>query len=230
MSIRRLVGTAAAMGAIAVVLGALSPSFPAMTDAVTHAQRTVDTQGADVLISSAAGLLAWAVWAWGVLGLALTAAAAVPGAVGGAARLALHVVLPAGARRSAALLLGLGLGLTAPVAGVALPALAPTASAAAIQDVPDWPSADLPATPVPDWPGATRAAPQAPAPGDRVVVRGDCLWHNAADSLLGQLGRLPNDREVAAAVDAWWQANADVIGPDPDLLLPGQVLRAPGPP
>ena len=231
MSIRRLVVTAAAMGAIAVVLGVLTPSFLAMTDAVTQAQWTVDTQGADVLISSAAGLLAWAVWAWGVLGLALTAAAAVPGAVGGVARVVLHVVLPAGARHSAAVLLGLGLGLSAPVAGVALPALAPTASAAAIQDVPDWPTADLPATPVPDWPGAGPSAEAAaPAPGDRVVVRGDCLWHIAADSLLGQLSRLPSDGEVAAAAEAWWQANADVIGPDPDLLLPGQVLRAPGPP
>jgi hypothetical protein len=28
-------------------------------------------------------------------------------------------------------------------------------------------------------------------------------------------------------VDAWWSANADVIGPDPDLLLPGQVLQPP---
>jgi len=231
MSIRRLVVTVAAMGAVAVVLGALTPSFPAMTAAVTGAQRTVDTQGADVLISSTAGLLAWAVWAWGVLGLALTVAAAVPGAVGGAARVVLHVVLPAGARRSAAVLLGLGLGLTAPVAGVAVPALTPAASAAAIQDVPDWPTAEHRATPVPDWPSAAPSADaSAPAPGDRVVVRGDCLWHIAADSLLAQLGRLPSDREVATAVDAWWHANADVIGPDPDLLLPGQVLRAPGPP
>jgi hypothetical protein len=28
-------------------------------------------------------------------------------------------------------------------------------------------------------------------------------------------------------VHAWWVANAGVIGPDPDLLLPGQVLRPP---
>jgi nucleoid-associated protein YgaU len=232
MSIRRLVVTAAAMGGVAVVLGALTPAFPAMTAAVAGAQRTVDTQGADVLIASAAGLLAWAVWVWGALGLVLTAAAAVPGAVGGGARVLLHVALPAGARRSAALLLGLGLGISAPIAGVALSALAPTASAAvAVQDVPDWPASDLPATPVPDWPGATPAG-HSPSdePGERVVVRGDCLWHIAADSLLGQLGRLPSDGEVAAAVDAWWHTNADVIGPDPDLLLPGQVLRAPGPP
>jgi nucleoid-associated protein YgaU len=239
MSIRRLVVTAAAMGGIAVLLGALTPGFSAMTEALAGAQGTVDTQGVDVLIASAAGLLAWAVWVWGALGLVLTAASAVPGAVGGIARGLLHVALPAGVRRSAALLLGIGLGLSAPVAGAVLPALAPSASAAAtVQDVPDWPSTDLPSTPVPDWPGAEptadipsgAASSDASAPGDRVVVRGDCLWHIAADSLLGQLGRLPSDGEVAAAVDAWWHVNADVIGPDPDLLLPGQVLRAPAAP
>jgi nucleoid-associated protein YgaU len=236
MSIRRLIATAAAMGGIAVVLGVLTPAFPAMVEAVAGAQRTVDTQGTDMLVASAAGLLAWAVWVWGALGLVLTAASAVPGATGGAARALLHVALPAGARRSAALLLGIGLGISAPLAGAALPALAPSASAAtAVQDVPDWPASAQTGTPVPDWPAPapapTAAAPSAAAPaGDRVVVRGDCLWHIAADSLLGLLGRPPDDAEVATAVDAWWHANADVIGPDPDLLLPGQVLRAPGPP
>jgi nucleoid-associated protein YgaU len=228
MSIRRLVATAAVMGGIAVALGALTPAFPAMAHAVAGAQRTVDTQGADALVMSAVGLLAWAVWAWGALGLVLTAASAVPGAVGGAAEALLHVALPAGARRSAALLLGIGLGVTAPLAGAVLPVLAPAASAATtVQDVPDWPASTQSPSPVPDWPGP---APSAPTPGDRVVVRGDCLWHIAAGSLLAQLGRLPDDAEVATAVDAWWHANADVIGPDPDLLLPGQVLRAPGPP
>src|SRR3954468_1770221 len=80
MSIRRLVVTAAAMASIAGVLAALTPALPVMTGAVTTAQRTVDTEGADALIASAAGLLAWSVWAWGALGLALTAAAALPGA------------------------------------------------------------------------------------------------------------------------------------------------------
>lgn len=230
MSIRRLVATAAAMAAVAAVLAALTPSFPAMADAVAGAQRTVDTRGADVLIAAAAGLLAWAVWLWGALGLVLTAACAVPGAVGGTARALLHVALPAGARRSAALLLGVGLGITAPLAAVALPAATPAAAAAGVRDVPDWPAS---ATPVPDWPetAPTSGVPAAQSsPRERVVARDDCLWTIAADSLLGQLGRLPEAAEVATAVDAWWHANTDVIGPDPDLLRPGQVLRAPGPP
>jgi hypothetical protein len=238
MSIRRLVVTVATMAAIAAALAALTPPFAELTGSLTAAQRTVDTQGADVLIASTAGLLAWAVWAWGVLGLALTAASALPGVAGGAARLALQVALPAGARRGAALLLGLGLGVAGPLLASAVPQFAPTASAAAAAErVPDWPAPGPAATPVPDWP--TGAAPTAEAPAapttapaadSRVVVRGDCLWHIAADSLLGQLGRLPSDGEVAAAVQAWWSANADVIGPDPDLLVPGQVLRPLGPP
>src|SRR3954452_1362461 len=141
MSIRRLLATVAVMAGIAAVLGVLTPEPATMARAVAAAQRTVDTQGPDALVSAAAGLLAWAVWAWGALGLALTAAAALPGVVGGAARLTLRVALPAGARRSAALLLGIGLGITAPLAAGALPALAPTASAAApsVHDLPDWP-------------------------------------------------------------------------------------------
>jgi nucleoid-associated protein YgaU len=244
MSIRRLVVTVATMAAIAAALAALTPPFAELTGSLTAAQRTVDTQGADVLIASTAGLLAWAVWAWGALGLALTAASALPGVAGGAARRALQVALPAGARRSAALLLGLGLGVAGPLLASAVPQLAPIASAAAAaaaESVPDWPAPSPAAAPVPDWPteaaptGEAPAAPStaptaAPAADSRVVVRGDCLWHIAADSLLGQLGRLPSDGEVAAAVQAWWSANADVIGPDPDLLVPGQVLRPPGPP
>jgi hypothetical protein len=229
MSIPRLLATATVMGAIAVVLATLTAPVPAMTSSLAAAQRTADTQGPDVLIVSAAGLLAWAVWAWGVLGLALTAASALPGLAGSAARLLVHVALPGGARRAAALLLGLGLGVAAPLAGALVPGLAPPASAAtsADQTVPDWPLPPPPArsAPVPDWP----TGPESSAP-ERVVVRGDCLWHIAADALLGDLGRLPTDGEVATAVPAWWSANVDVIGPDPDLLVPGQVLRPPGPP
>jgi hypothetical protein len=234
MSIRRLLATATVMAAIAVVLAALTPPLVAMADALSEPQRTVDSLGSDALISAAAGLAAWLVWTWGALGLTLTAASALPGLAGGTARLAVQVVLPPGARRSATLLLGLGLGVAASGMGAAWPALAPAASAAApaAVDVPDWP-VPAAADPVPDWPTGTEAtsgAPGAPAAGERMVVRGDCLWHIAADSLLGQLGRLPTDGEIATAVHAWWSANADVIGPDPDLLLPGQMLRPPGPP
>jgi hypothetical protein len=215
------------MALIAGALSALAPDLSSIADTVASAQRTADTAGPDVLVTSAAGLLAWAVWAWGALGLALTAASALPGLLGGSARLALHVVLPAGARRTAALALGLGLGVAGPLLGTAA-LLVPTPASAG--DAPpsstgsplDWPMAPS-AQPIPDW------AVQPPA-GAHVVVRGECLWHIASDRLLALHGRGPTHGEVAASTQAWWQANADVIGPDPDRLLPGQLLSPPDPP
>ena len=53
--------------------------------------------------------------------------------------------------------------------------------------------------------------------------RGDTLWSIAAR----RLGEGATDAEVAAAWPRWYAANRDVVGPDPDLLLPGQVLHAP---
>ena len=226
MSIRRLGVTAAVMALVAAALAWLTPDFSAIGGALATAQRTADTAGPDALVISAAGLLAWAVWAWGALGLLLTAASALPGILGGAARVAVHVVLPAGARRSAALALGLGLGVAGPLLGTAA-LITPTPAAAAdawtpATGVPDWP-APAPQGPAPDWPTAAASV------GSHVVVRGDCLWHIASDRLLAQQGRTPTDGEVAAATQAWWRANASVIGPDPDVLLPGQVLAPPDP-
>lgn len=229
MSIRRLLGTALAMALGAAALAALTPGVPAMAADLAAAQRTVDTAGPDALVVSAAGLLAWAVWAWGALGLALTAASALPGLGGVVARGLLGVVLPAGARRSAALVLGLGLGVAGPALGTTSVLLAAPASAAvpvpSVGDVPDWPApAAFPSAGVPDWPTDERPA------GAHVVVRGNCLWHIAAARLTERQASPPSDAQVAAEAHAWWTANTDVIGPDPDLLLPGQVLRPPAAP
>ena len=257
MSIRRLLVTAAAMAAAAVALTALTPAFPAMAEAMTDPQGTVDRAGADTLVLAGAGLLAWLCWAWGALGLALTAASALPGLLGSTARAALYVVLPAGARRSAALVLGLGLGVAGPVLGPLSPSL-PTAAAAVGDGTPgpaDWSNTERSARPggtvldrptgaVPDWPAPvlSRATddvvpdwPGAPAPdtapahpvGAHVVVRGDCLWSIAEARLLDAGGRTPSASEVAVAVHDWWSTNRAVIGPDPDRLLPGQVLHPP---
>jgi hypothetical protein len=61
------------------------------------------------------------------------------------------------------------------------------------------------------------------SPVEVVVHRGDSLWSVAAR----HLGPAATDREVAAEWPRWYAANRAVIGPDPDLVLPGQVLRAP---
>ena len=236
MSIRRLVLSAAGMAAIAALLSVLTPALPAMTGALAHAQRTVDTDGADGLVLAAAGVAAWAIWLWGAVGLGLTALAAAPGLLGAASSVLVRLVLPAAARRSAAGLLGLSLGV-APLLGTTLlptaasaagPAATATATASAA--VPDWPAAAT--TPaVPDWPTAGPTAGGSPSrPSAHVVLRGDCLWDIAAERLRQGRPSAPTDGEVARAVHAWWSANVPVIGPDPDLLQPGQVLSPPAGP
>ena len=60
-----------------------------------------------------------------------------------------------------------------------------------------------------------------------VAVRaGESLWTLAA----GELGPGATDVDIAARWPLWYQANRDVIGADPNVLLPGQLLSPPPPP
>ncbi|ONI75501.1 hypothetical protein BWI15_06525 [Kribbella sp. ALI-6-A] len=59
--------------------------------------------------------------------------------------------------------------------------------------------------------------------GRHVVLRGESLWSIAA----AELGPGASESAIAARWPQWYAANRAVIGPDPDLLLPGQVLQAP---
>lgn len=68
-----------------------------------------------------------------------------------------------------------------------------------------------------------RPAPTAAL--QRYVVRtGDSLWSIAESH--PEPGTSPSVHERWQAI---WQANRDVVGDDPDLILPGQALRLPGP-
>jgi nucleoid-associated protein YgaU len=69
----------------------------------------------------------------------------------------------------------------------------------------------------------TTAPPGHSHAAEVVVHRGDTLW----DIVAGQLGTEASDAEVAEAWPRWYAANRDIIGENPDLILPGQVLRAP---
>ncbi|WP_175009146.1 LysM peptidoglycan-binding domain-containing protein [Cellulosimicrobium sp. TH-20] len=69
----------------------------------------------------------------------------------------------------------------------------------------------------------TRGAPGPQAAPEVVVVRGDSLWSIAARHLPAG----STDRQVAEAVERWYATNAHVVGADPDLVRPGQVLVAP---
>lgn len=223
MSLARLTGAAVAMAAVGATLPMLAPDPVGAARSLAAVQRLADTAGGDAVVLRVAGLLVWLVWAWGAVGLGLTAVGALPGVAGAVARGLLHVVLPAGARRAASLALGVGIGLNGTVvagtvlAGPALAAVPVTAPAAG--GAPEWPTAAPSAPGAPDWPAS-------PAQHDHVVARGDCLWRIAEAALPPGPAR-PTDAEVAGAVRAWWSANAAVIGPDPDRVVPGQVLHAP---
>lgn len=75
-------------------------------------------------------------------------------------------------------------------------------------------------------PGAPTAANAASPAATVTVTAGDTLWDLAA----AQLGYLATDHEIARYWPAWHELNRGVIGPDPNLLLPGQVLAVPPPP
>ena len=72
-------------------------------------------------------------------------------------------------------------------------------------------------------PDLVAATPRRPSGAEVVVLRGDSLWSIVAR----HLGPDATDAEVAAEWPRWHAANRSVIGEDPDVLLPGQVLHAP---
>jgi nucleoid-associated protein YgaU len=55
------------------------------------------------------------------------------------------------------------------------------------------------------------------------VRPGDSLWLIAAH----RLGPTATDADVAVTWPRWYAANRAVIGADPDLIRPGQLLSAP---
>lgn len=108
-----------------------------------------------------------------------------------------------------------------PVSGS--PTAAPEADAAATAAV--APHAGAPAPlPAAERDAALTVTRDVPHPaGEVVVLRGDTLWSIAARTLPADA----SDADVAAAVQRWHAANEAVIGGDPDLIRPGQVLVAP---
>ena len=59
------------------------------------------------------------------------------------------------------------------------------------------------------------------------VVAGDTLWGIARD-ILERSGDLSTGADIAVAWKMIYSTNTDVVGPDPNLILPGQVLTIPG--
>jgi hypothetical protein len=194
----------------------------------------------DDLLALAAACAAWAVLCWLTAGLLLSLAAQACRREGRLDRLA-RAITPLAVRRLAALLLGVGL-VGAP-AVLALPAQADRIVATATQQQADpaQPRVEPPALErwTPDRPAPTVVTPPQPAEplallvsrphrgrtvSDHVVVRrGDTLWDIAARAL----GPDASAADIAASWPRWHAANRPTIGPDPDLILPGQLLRPP---
>jgi hypothetical protein len=151
----------------------------------------------EALVRVCLGALAVAAgWAW------LQAMAGVVDAWRGAPR------LHRGVRRLALAACGMALATT----------LAGPANADSHGPRTDGPRDDpLSGLPLPD-----RAEGAAHAPHQSVVVRpGDTLWELAEHDLPAPA----TDRQVTARWHAVYRRNRGVIGPDPDLILPGQVLK-----
>ena len=153
-------------------------------------------------------LLGCACWA-ALLGLAVLVEAGTAGRV----RATAWVGCPPRLRHALLATLGLVLvtgGATTPALGAAQPAGARAGSEPTTTDLP------VPARPS----GVSAARQRAPS----LVVRpGDSLWRLAAD----RAGPQASGGEIAALVQRFHHRNRRVIGPDPDLLHPGQRLTVP---
>jgi len=164
-----------------------------------------------------------------------------PGLTGRLAGALTGRLVPAFLRRAVEATLGIAVA-TASVSAPAAPALAagtagprpsPTSTAAA-PPAARTPGPPLPSLDRPEGPPQPRARPpvtpgQILTPGRAVVDvavvvrRGDSLWRIAAR----HLGPQVTEAQVAAAWPRWYAANRAVVGPDPNLLLPGQRLIPP---
>lgn len=158
--------------------------------------------GALTLLAVGAGLAAWTCWC-----LTLVRAARRP------------VLGPTESRwlRAAGVVLG--------VSAVTLVGASPV-----LADRTDPPPAatrlDLDGLPLPDLPVSSpvRPRPDPRDPPGLVVAAGDSLWTIAAAHLPASASTAAVDR----AWRRWYAANRSVIGPDPDLIVPGQLLLPPG--
>jgi len=81
---------------------------------------------------------------------------------------------------------------------------------------------DLSGLTLPDRPVAM-SAPAASEPRSVRVQPGDTVWAIAADHLPAHA----TNSTIADATARWYASNRQVIGPDLDLILPGQLLRPP---
>ncbi len=245
--------------AIALVLLALLLPTPVQLVEVLTGQRRAATSVADTAMLLVSALGVWLLLLWLSVATLAAVLGRAPGAAGRLARRALRRITPSAARNvlltvvGAAVLTGVtACGTAEPVSraggriAVEGSAIRPQAGAFESIDI-DWPSTRQPAgvavaghtptTPATqpltparppvgiDWPTA-RAEPGAAVGTDGIVVhRGDSLWSIAARHLPGDA----DPAQVERLWHQWYLTNRAVIGDDPNLILPGQILLPPNP-
>jgi hypothetical protein len=211
---RRSAATLVLSGAVAAVLVLLRPHPVALAHRLVAPGAALRRADPDAVLAEASAGLLWLVAGWLAIGIAATLLARAPGCVGPLFGAASRRLLPAALRRVIAGSAGLGV-LLAPV-----PAAVATSATPTHQTV-------TTALPAPVWPGAPAPAHRpdpAPAAEHPVQVRpGDSLWLIAAR----RLAPAADDTDIAATWPRWYAANREVIGDDPDLILPGQLLSPP---
>lgn len=225
----------------------LRPHFVELARQLSEAHRWLAQAGPDALLAEFAAAALWLAAAWLGVGLAATLFGGLPGGLGRAGAAASRRLLPRALRQLVAGSVGVGVILAPVSAAAAAPAheTGQPASAAVTAVRQPGAGAQLPA---PVWPidvpsgrsGPTpRSEPNAPQPNAPVpapppghqpaeiqpvrVRAGDSLWLIAAR----RLGLSADPSEVAAAWPRWYRANRAVIGDDPDLIMPGQLLTPP---
>ncbi|HWF41887.1 MAG TPA: LysM peptidoglycan-binding domain-containing protein [Acidothermaceae bacterium] len=241
---------------IAALLGwaAGSPieTWRAMVSAV---DASTPSAGSDQLLGSSAALAAWIGVAWLGIAVVLEVASVLPGAVGRGCAAVAAKTSPMLVRRIVQVVIGISV-LAGPItAGSAFAAGPSTTTSTSTQvDRPDSltpaltkpspasPMVDRPATPfVASPPPAAKRTPtgavalvtgaahrDAVDPSHRsadgyVVRRGDTLWDIAARHLRPKASAV----DISRAWPAWYDANRAVIGTDPSMIRPGEVLVPP---
>lgn len=221
---RRFLATAALGTAIATVL-VLIRAHPVAIGHRLFATAAWQRTDPDAVLADASATLLWLTAGWLAVGIIATLLASIPGAAGRLFGTVSRLLLPAALRRVVAGSVGLGVLLAPIPAAVAGPNPAPRGSGAA--DLARGSAAA--GLPAPVWPGAAGTQQRDNPPPRQHAVRvraGDSLWLIAAR----RLGRDAEPADVAASWPRWYAVNRAVIGDDPDLIHPGQLLRPPAGP
>jgi resuscitation-promoting factor RpfA len=194
-----------AMPTVAALTGAAYVLIHLGPSTLAEAQSAATSEA---LVTAGCELVGLTVLAWVAGGTVLSLGAALPGWLGRGADALARRWAPVLVRTAVRASLGLGLA-----AATSVPALAASAP-----------------SPAPQWPSLDRAPVPAVAPAHHtqpyVVRPGDTLWEIAARHLGGH----PTAADIAKAWPAWWAANRNVVGDNPNLIHPGQRLGSPGEP